>query len=182
MTEPLPLKGVLYERLVHPYLGRIFDIIKDERMRNNIKALLHDHLEGATSRLGIVHGDFSVTNIIVNDGKISGVIDWEDVAYSAPPILDAFNYLDSLERARNKNASLAQTIPLLAWDDWSVVEEQSFLNNFFQFCGIDTRNRQGFALLYWLYHVGPQLTIDVGNNASEWRIKLESVLTQFLEK
>ena len=52
-----------------------------------------------------------------------------------------------------------------------------FLRSFFEFCGIDFRFRRGFALLYALFHFGPQLRFA---HADGPRRRLEQVLRWFV--
>ena len=176
-AQPHPLSGLLYQRLVDPYLSSVLEFL-DDGERARVADVFRESLDGATTRLGTVHGDFSANNIFVRHGRICGVIDWEDVAYDAPPIIDAFNYLDSVERVSNA-ATLEVTIPALAEGDWPVEQELELLKGFFCFNGSDWKHRRGFALLYWLYHVGPQLSFDDTLDPDVARAKIERVLKRF---
>ena len=49
------------------------------------------------AQCGLAHGDFSPSNILVDDGRISGVVDWES-AKSGPPAFD-FGWWDWFEAA-----------------------------------------------------------------------------------
>lgn len=131
--------------------------VSDTGLRAEAIALLADSLRGATIRPGIVHGDFGPANILVDGTRITGVIDWEAARALGPPILDAFNYLDSAHRACSRNMSIVDTLPLLAGSDWPIPGELEFLEEFFRYCGVDFRFQKGFALLYSLFHFGPQL-------------------------
>ena len=129
----------------------------DASLRQSAWNMVSASLQGATSRVGLIHGDLSVSNIFVTEDTISGVIDWENARHPAPVVLDAFNYLDSAQRHCRKDFTLVDTISLLADGEWPVSAEFDFLQAYFQYAQTDFRFRRGFALLYFIHHVGPQL-------------------------
>lgn len=178
-TERRQFDGDLMERVVAPMLDLVLSNLTDTELRQRARQAVIDSLRGASSRIGMIHGDFSVSNIFVKNRKISGVIDWENGLVQAPPVLDALNYLDSVQRSSSRFMSLLDTIPMLAGGRWPVKEEFGFLKEFFQFCDIDFRYRQGFALLYFLYHVGPQLSFADPEKTAEKRVG--DVIRQFLD-
>ena len=49
-------------------------------------------LEEVESDRGLVHGDFNPTNILISDGAVSGVLDWE-YCHSGTPYMDIGNLL-----------------------------------------------------------------------------------------
>ena len=116
-----------------------------------------ESLRGARGSLGIVHGDFGTANILVDRQRVTGVIDWEAARFTGLPILDAFNYLDTAHQSCRRNNNTVDNISLLASGSWPVAEEAEFLRSMFEFCGIDTGFQRGLALLYALFHFGPQL-------------------------
>lgn len=56
--------------LIHPESREIFGSFYVETIRNSLAAL-------CTHRLRFAHGDLGMHNIMVKDGKITGIIDWE---------------------------------------------------------------------------------------------------------
>lgn len=155
---------------VRSMAGRLLAAIPDDALRKRAWSLIDQALADIECRLGIVHGDFSVNNILTRDEKIIGVVDWEDAYECAPPILDMLNYMDSVQRACSRNWTIADTIPLLASGDWPNAAESNVLNELFDYCGADPRHRKSFAVLYWLFHVGPQLSFAPGETFTHTRI------------
>ena len=49
-------------------------------------------LEELESDRRLVHGDFNPTNILIDDGAVSGVLDWE-YCHSGTPYMDIGNLL-----------------------------------------------------------------------------------------
>lgn len=142
---------------IREMLDRVLAHLPDDGLRGASRSLFASWTDGAASRIGLVHGDFGASNILVSGNRISGVIDWEAARRHAPPVLDAFNYLDSVERCCNSQLTIVDTIPMLAEGEWPDEEGFDFLRRFFDYCGIDFCFRRAFALLYFLFHVGPQL-------------------------
>lgn len=153
----VPLDATPDGPFFQPMLERVLRHLGDAALRADARALVDDSLRGAHSRLGTVHGDFGTSNILESGGRITAVVDWEAARQSEPPVLDAFNYLDSAHRTCNPNLTIVETIPMLMRGDWPVPEEHDFLERFLRHCGVDRPFRRGFALLYFLYHIGPQL-------------------------
>jgi aminoglycoside phosphotransferase (APT) family kinase protein len=146
----------LYDGYAKPLLARLSHDLGQPAWSAPLASALEAELRGVTCRMGLVHGDFSVSNVFVSRGCISGLIDWENTQWQAPPLLDAMNYLDSVER-RCRKVSLLDTIPLLASGAWPVLEEASLLRRAFERSGADWRHRKAYAMLYGLSHVTPQL-------------------------
>jgi phosphotransferase family enzyme len=65
---------------------------------------------------GFGHGDFSTTNLIVHQGRLTGVVDWERAGPGRLPLLDFFKLILEAERLARRatlGASLVQF--LLPW-------------------------------------------------------------------
>lgn len=174
------LAGEEFERLVERPSRKILEVLDDPELAKEIKARLFERLHGMPIRCGLLHGDFSVHNIFAHDGRVSGLIDWEDVHSAGLPILDALNYLESVQRAFNPGLTLADTIPLLATANWPVDEERRFLAESYEYLGFDQGLQLELAILYWLYHVGPQLEYSLACNRREIKQRIELVARRFL--
>jgi len=165
---------------IRAMLERVLSHVADAGLREATRSMFEASTMGATSRIGIVHGDFGCGNILVSDGAITGVIDWEASRRTAPPVLDAFNYVDSVGRSCDARLSIVETIPMLAEGEWPIVEELDFLHRFLDYCGIDRRHHRGFALLFFLFHVGPQLRFAASEEGPKRR--LQQVLRRLLHR
>ena len=162
---------------VQPMIEFALRNIGDSDLRNAALRCIAESLRGASSRLGVVHGDFGTSTILVNEKRISGVIDWEAARPCGHPVLDAINYLDSVHRSCTDNLKTADTLPLMTSGAWPVAEEMDFLRAAFEWCGIDFRFRRGFAALYAIFHFGPQLRFARSDGP---RQRLEQVLRWFV--
>lgn len=131
--------------------------ISDVALRDRAASFVTRSLHGLECRRGTVHGDFGTGNILVHDGRITGVVDWEAAHVAGPPVLDAINYLDAVQRQCVAGTGIEYTLPAIALGDWPVAAELEFLRRMFEYCGADFGRLADFVLLYLLYHVGPQL-------------------------
>ena len=174
------LEGADFERLVARPLQKVLESLDDTALANEASAAMLRRLSGIPVRLGLMHGDFSVQNIFADKGKVSGLIDWEDVDPDGLPILDALNYLESAQRAFQPGSTLLATVPLLASGDWPVVEERNFLAQYYEHLGLDAAYHREFAVLYWLYHIRPQLEFSLAYDRREIRQRIELVVREIL--
>lgn len=161
-------------------LDRLSMHLPDDGLRRATRSLFDHWTQGACSRIGLVHGDFGAGNLFVAGGTITGVIDWEAARVAGPPVLDASNYLDSVARCCSMSLTIVDTIPMLACGEWPDEVELAFLRRFFEHCGIDFRFLRAFALLYFLFHVGPQMRFATSETGPIHRS--EQVLRRLLER
>lgn len=179
---PVQLIGDLYRRLVDRPLQKVFAVLDRADLAEIANRFFRDRLEGAMVVTGLEHGDFSVNNILVSDGKVSGLLDWEGADRDGLPVLDAFNYLDSVERQLNQGTTIADTVQRLANSAWTYPEEQQYLARMTESFGVDRRHHAGFAYLYWLRHIAQQLDSNLIYDARAIEVKVVSVLESWLTK
>ena len=148
----------LYQVEVGRYLQAVFQVTPDQKMQESLKSFFFGELYGNTITVGRLHNDLSVSNIYIHNGRIAGLIDWGASSASGVPLMDTFNYLDSVQRACHQEVSLAQSIGLLASGRWPVREERDFLDRQYERNGIGEKSQVAFVYLYWLQHVATALS------------------------
>jgi aminoglycoside phosphotransferase (APT) family kinase protein len=146
----------LLPQRMQPMLERLLPWLDDTGLQQRTRRWFDDALAGSAGRLGTEHGDFSASNLLVRADRLSGVVDWENAEPMGLPLLDAFNYLDSVQR-HDAGVTLAETLPQLAAGDWPVAAERDMLQRAFERCAVDARLRPGMTLLYALRHFDAQL-------------------------
>ena len=77
-------------------------------------------------------------------------------------------------------ATIVETIPMLAEGEWPGDEELDFLHRYLDYCGIDRPHSKAFALLYFLFHVGPQLRFADSEEGPKRR--MQQVLRRLLQR
>jgi aminoglycoside phosphotransferase (APT) family kinase protein len=154
--EPGALSEEMYRSEVLEPLEKVEHAVGTSLV-DRLASFFHERLRDLKVRPGIVHGDFSVSNIFVHESSIVGVVDWDDSSPIGIPALDAINLVDSAQRLANRHASSVDAVSrlsdLAALDD----EEGKFLRLSYDRCGIDLERHFALVLLYWLRHVVDQL-------------------------
>ena len=103
---------------------------------NNIVKKNEKILEKLDEKISLVHGDFQGTNILIKNGKLSGILDWE-FAMAGHPIADIgqffryeeyfnTNLLKAFENEYNKNSDYKLE------DDWYKISKLRDLINLIQ--------------------------------------------------
>ena len=146
------LDGQLYEREVVTPLETLAAVIPDERDRTGLAAYFADRLRGATLAFGQSHGDFSVSNIFHADGEICGLIDWESARQDGMPIIDAINFVESVDRLKSGEL-VGATIPRLARGGFNSAVERDFVFARYERLSIDARLHEPLVYLKWLHHM-----------------------------
>lgn len=146
------LDGHLYEREVVTPLETLAAVIPDERARTRLAAYFADRLRGATLAFGQSHGDFSVSNIFHADGEICGLIDWESARPDGLPIIDAINFVESVDRLTSGEL-VGATIPRLARGGFNSAVERDFLFARYERLSIDATLHEPLVYLKWLHHM-----------------------------
>ncbi|MGF1630393.1 MAG: methyltransferase domain-containing protein [Kiloniellaceae bacterium] len=149
---PAPLDGLEYERLVEARFDRLFQLVRDQDCQNRLRSFFRAQLYGANLPHGLVHGDFSGSNIYLAGNK-AGILDWEAADFDDLPILDVIGYLESTLRPLNPAQSLADSLHALARRDFPSATEERFLIDRYERLRIDPRCHIGLVYLRWLRQI-----------------------------
>ena len=90
-------RGFLAARLASPATG---DRLGSSRLRKIHRVVVsqRSRLEQMDSQHCLVHGDFNPTNILISEGLVSGILDWE-FSHSGCPWMDVGNLLRHTDAA-----------------------------------------------------------------------------------
>jgi thiamine kinase-like enzyme len=146
------LSGSLYDRHVTHRLEALSEVVKDASLYEDLRAVFRQQLDGIQVSLGILHGDFSLSNLLVKDGQLSAIIDWDASSAEDLPILDAIHYLRSAHQWF-RSGRMSETVALLAFGNWPVAEEWCFLLERYRKYQMDPAHHQGLVYLYWLRNI-----------------------------
>jgi SAM-dependent methyltransferase len=151
------LVGDLFRREVHEPLKRIAEMLDSPELIAPLAHLLRRGLLAAEFAGGVVHGDLNWSNILVAEGRISGLIGWHLFRPSGLPILDFLNYLDSVQKQFSPDSSEIEHIELLANGVWPSPKEWTFLRHQYNSLGIDFARHRELVYLSWVHRVAKQL-------------------------
>ena len=152
----MAFEGEFYHECVSRPLESLFEVIENRKVRDAVGSYFRKRLYGMKIVSGLRHGDFSVHNIIGENGKLKGLIDWGGGIVQSIPALDAINYLDSVNRFF-EGATISHNVWLLISRKWPVSEEIEFLFNQYNRWGVNPSFHEPLVYLYWLQHMSDRL-------------------------
>jgi aminoglycoside phosphotransferase (APT) family kinase protein len=139
---------------------------------NRLSAELHEAFHGRQYALSWTHGDFVLGNILVRpeDQAITGIIDWELASPGSLPGLDIVQLLVSTRR-EVAHAEIGKLVADLIRErsTWNM-QELELLESAQQNLPGDAPTLRPLLLLFWLQHVGSNLSKSVRYSRHIWWI------------
>lgn len=155
--EPQPLDAESFNRLIAAPIERLHNAVPDDPRPQAVLRYFRDQLDGVPVRLGFTHGDLTRTNVYVENGALSGVIDWEYSSERGVSALDAIAYVESNQRLLAPGSRIGDTFASLTAMKWPSDAELALLHRFYRACGIEPALHPVLCHLAWLHHVAHQL-------------------------
>lgn len=149
-----PLAVIRRSSALLPMAGHV------DRNLQQIKQELRSGLLGRTVRIGWIHGDFWVSNLLVgaNGSRLTGVVDWDRSAPDELSTHDLFQLLIQTRRLMTHQPEISETMrDLLSGGDWTPRERRLIeAANLSDMSDLDIR--RVMLLLYWLRYLANYLT------------------------
>ncbi len=149
-----PLAIIRRSSVLLPMAGHV------NRHLQEIEQELHSELLGRSVRIGWIHGDFWVSNLLVTAGgsRLTGIVDWERSAPDELPTHDLVQLLIQTRRLMARQPEISEALrELLSGGDWTPRErrliEAANLSDI-----SDPDDRRVMLLLYWLRYLANYLT------------------------
>jgi len=149
-SEKMYFSGIFYDRLVEEPLNVLFDQLKDQELDDRLRQYFTDQLKGSLLLSGIYHGDLAVGNILVDQGNVCHLIDWEAGMIDGLPILDSIKFVGSFYRYKNQKARTLDTVNELLSDRFKKTDGWYFLEGQYKYFDIDPSLHEGLVYLSWL--------------------------------
>jgi ubiquinone/menaquinone biosynthesis C-methylase UbiE len=156
-ATPQPLDTEAFDRLIATPIERLRQAVPDDPRCDAVLRYFRDRLDGVPMRLGFTHGDLTRNNVFVQDGALSGVIDWEYASERGLSALDAIGYVESNQRLLAPGSRIGDNFASLATWTWPSSAEVDLLNRSYRACGINPALHSVLCNLAWLHHVAHQL-------------------------
>ena len=176
-SQLVSFDGELFERYVTGPAKKVRALAAHPERVDGLIDKLETELRGKEVLCGLCHGDFGVDNILVRNGKISGLIDWETARVQGPVILDIVNYMDSVERRAKNKGELAHNMELMLKDKWPNDEERDVLRRCFEYCNINHDMESLFIVVRWMNHISYKADTDFIYSNPSISAHVEDVLT-----
>lgn len=149
----VPLTGQRFEREVTKRIDRLESVLDDSGRRAKLRDYFTDELYGVRLPFGVVHGDFSSNNILVDaDCNVSGLIDWEDSSDHGVLAIDAINFVESVHRSTTGQA-VGVVIPGLAAGHFHSKAAERFLQSVYEKYGVAESCHEALVYFKWLRHI-----------------------------
>ncbi len=164
------------DALVYPRLERIVALRNDAQMGDRLLAFLDNLFDGHSLPVGWCHGDFSLSNLLVNHRQIKGLIDWETAHPQDLSSHDFINFLDSTIRSSHSGIRVNESIPGLAscrlLNDW----QQQFVSAQMEALQLHPSLFHGLVYLRWLRHVAYLSDFWLAADPAAQRVYIDEVV------
>ncbi len=178
--DVLSTAGKLFSSQVSQPLEQIRETLEGSPLIDRIQRHLESHLDGLPIASGVAHGDFSVSNVLVEGPHVTGIIDWDGVDHHGLPILDGLGYVDSVSRHLGPGRTAAANVSRLA--DWEYLSEgeRKFLVSCYERSQVPVGLHPVLVCLYWLQHVAQQLPHGLEYDRPAIKRRIEDVFASLL--
>ena len=149
-SEKINFSSIFYDRLVEEPMNALFDELKDKELDDRLRHYFAYQLKGSLLLSGIYHGDLSVSNILVSQGNVCHLIDWDAGMIDGLPILDSINFVSSFYRCKNRKARRLDSINELLSERFKKTDGWYFLEGQYKYFDIDPSLHEGLVYLLWL--------------------------------
>lgn len=150
--ESKMLDAEVYEELITTRLTRLKEIIAPDQV-TRLEDMFRRYLEDARFPHGLVHGDYSASNVLLSDGEVRGVLDWEESQSRGIPAIDAVCLLISGGRLRTPGPSFAERVFGIARREAEYGDLLGLIDEYYEKTGTDPARHAGIVFLYWLHAV-----------------------------
>jgi hypothetical protein len=144
------------------------------------------HVSDRTRELprGFAHGDFWHGNLLVEGGRLTGVVDWDAAGPGRLPLIDYLHLVANVERTRRRHASLGETVVsfLLPWACNGGDESARRLFSVTAGGDLEPSTLEALVAAYWLDYVAYQLRLYADRNEPKWREPNVNVVVEALSR
>ncbi len=151
-ADTILLADAEYARQIGQRIEKLKLAINDPNMIDGISGYFSSRLKGVRLPAGVLHGDFSASNILTSRREVSGLIDWEGGSNTGLAILDAITFVDSTYRLLS-GKMVSVTIPNLASGHFVDPAYEEFLMQQYDRWHIDSDHHEALVYLKWLRHI-----------------------------
>jgi aminoglycoside phosphotransferase (APT) family kinase protein len=105
-VAPVDMSSGVIERLRERFAG-------DPGLEADVERLgyVHGHLSESAAPRTVVHGDFWAGNILVSNGRVTGVVDWEAATVSGEPVRDLARFANMYALYLDRGVRRGRRVP-----------------------------------------------------------------------
>lgn len=157
LSKVVIFNNSLFDATINQFANKIKPYAGNSALLDNLVSNLQRNLIGSTIRVGIQHGNYGTESIMIHDSQVSALIGWEKAVASGLSILDMINLLASAERLLSDETDVFDITQSLIESTWSHFNELDYLEQSFDLCGIESRFKGSYLVVYWLYRTAAEL-------------------------
>ena len=167
MINDVKVTDTIFQSVFINVTHRIQEWLKlDEKILVRLKRVTdywYTRFSGRQLKLGLVHGDFSIKNIMIDrqTKKVTGIIDWDLTDFFSIPLLDVLHFF-----VRMDSKSFQDTPPVIALKLVTDINgiHAGYLQNAIAQYGYEPEDWHGIVMLYWLFrqrgYIGSPKNLD----------------------
>lgn len=179
LTQQIIIDSEAFEKLVASNFEILRSATNQPEKLDRLLEYLKESLLGCQVRVGLLHGDFSVNNILIEPEEGLKLIDWATAQENGLSVIDIINYMDSVERTLSGKRNVLDTVELLLTKKWPNPKEYEYLVKALELSGFNPDKHQTMVvILYWAHHVCEQLNTGMAYN----NLRLDRYLDDFLNR
>ena len=120
-----------------------------------------------------MHGDYGARNILLQNARVSGLLDWEGADKDGLPAIDAiclvFSCYSRLGRGFKAGLSLVEMASRAEYFS----EYLPALDEYYRITGVDPKCHEGLVLLYWVHVIDHRVKLGrtIRNTSSELMVQ-----------
>ncbi len=140
-----------------------------------VASKLKQDLMGTELSLGLIHGDFSISNSFTVDGKITALIDWESAENQGVVFIDLINIYTSIERFLHPQTDVVDNLLALVSGQWRSSSEWDYLEQAKQLLHISEPQFKALLIVYFFWGMSQQLETDFQYNLKAINVRVRRI-------
>jgi aminoglycoside phosphotransferase (APT) family kinase protein len=143
----------LIERFITRPIESLLAFVGASDRLDELSQWLVDGLKRTPVSLGLMHGDLSVSNVVLEGQDVAGVIDWADAVRDGLPALDVIGHLESRVR-RARHINIGGALAAILKRQFPDPGIEIFLDRSLSKLQVTPEIYPHYVYLYWVHHMG----------------------------
>lgn len=178
-SMPCTFDDAAFRRHVAPRLETLRGVLPGPDECALAERFFRQSLEGMNLQIGPMHGDLIPRRVLLQGGRVSGLVSWHAGAVEGLPILDAVGLAAGVLGLQNPGEALPAILARLAEGRWRGTAAEPALSGHLDDGSGSSRERAGAVYLYWLYRVTHLLPFGLQYDQSRIDAVIAPVLDVF---
>ncbi len=165
----------LFAKIVGNTANKIMTLTSYQDEMIQVVSKLKQNLLDTELGLGLVHGDFSISNSFTVGGKITDLIDWESAENQGVVFIDLINIYTSIERYFHPQTDVVDNLLALVSGQWRSSSEWDYLEQAKQLLNISELQFRALLIVCFFWGMSQQLETDFQYNLKAIDIRVRRI-------